>query len=188
MCRLNGRLLARNVLNGLLGGLCSKRARPAQHVVRVLPAARDAANADVAVPGLVRQLRFSVLDGWAREARPTAVDVARAGAGGEDLEMEAGLAVPLGADGNPGVSAAEQGDTRAAVQPGSGDEGRQVRWAYRRTWPKAAGGQWAVAEVRIRWVVVQSGAREDGVVLCLPPGTVARAFVLALSHCTLAAL
>ena len=159
MCRLNGRLLARNVLNGLLGGLCSKRERLARHLVRVLPAARDTTDADVSVQGLVRQLRFSVLDGWAREARPPAVDAESAGAGVEGLDMEARLTVPLDEDGNSGVSAAAQGDTRAAGEPGSGDEGRQVRWAYRRTWPKAAGGQWAVAEVRVRWVVLQSSAR-----------------------------
>jgi len=63
VCRLNGRLLARTVLNIILGGICPAAAPAERQLVRILPTHLDPSTADVMVPGLVRHLRVSLLDG-----------------------------------------------------------------------------------------------------------------------------
>lgn len=155
VCRLNGRLLARNVLNMLLGGLCSVPERPAGHLVRVLPTMLQDSEADGMVKGLVRQVRFSVLDGGLSRPRLRSATGAEGEQGGSDRGTR--IEVPGVGGGNEsgrtGASAHTMHPTECARAESCQSEvgaGLRFRWASRRTWPKMESGQWAIAEVRLR--------------------------------------
>ena len=133
VCRWNGRVLARSVLKTLVAGLCPTPAVPARRVVRVLPLTLEPPHQSIMVPGLVRRLRFSLLDGWEGSVRRVEV------AGGEDA---AGAAERVaGKAGGAGV--------------GQGDGGRREgeKLVYRRGWAADA-----IAEVRVQWCKLCGGA------------------------------
>ena len=154
VCRLNGRLLARNVLNILLGGLCTVPKRPRGHLVRVLPTMLEDSEADVTVKGLVRQLRFSVLDGG---VHPTLRITTGSGVAQDGDGFDGGSEVSFGDSGNEmgreGVhtdSMLSPACPRIESRRDDIGDGLRFRWASRRTWPKVESGRWAVAEVRLR--------------------------------------
>ena len=111
-------------------------------------------EADVTVKGLVKQLRFSVLDGG---LHPSLRIATGSGFAQDGDGFDGGSEVPVGDSGNEmGREGAHHESMLSPECPriekrrdDIGD-GLRFRWASRRTWPKVESGRWAVAEVRVR--------------------------------------
>ena len=188
VCRHNGRLLARTVLRNLMGGLCPALPTPTQQLVRVLPTVVHASSAS-SLPassagsgegagsvGLVRHLRFSLLDGsspggrWAptpRRARAQPLQVKE-----EDAEEEFFLEHSASKGGDAGAEPAAHAAAHAPARshaPRPWREGEDAgapglmftpgqRLVMRRGWPSGA-----VAEIRLRWCKLCRGGAGGGV-------------------------
>ena len=199
VCRHNGRLLARTVLRNLMGGLCPALPPPTQQLVRVLPTVVHASSAS-SLPasaarsgdgagsvGLVRQIRFSLLDGSRPgpgagaasvraqplqlkqergEAARAGMDTREEGAGDDYfLEHWAGKGGDAGAE--PAAHAAAHAPARShAPRPWRAGEDAGApgigltpgqRLVMRRGWPSGA-----VAEIRLRWCKLCRGGGVAG--------------------------